>query len=241
MLPGVGHFTILDSTTTSPADAGNNFFLNGHSSIGKPRAEEAVPLLRELNDSVDGIADTRDLPTLLESEDGREWIKSFSLVIAHNLESSTLDKLAGLLWEDSSNPPLMVVRSAGLLADFYVQIHEHCGMYPPCFWTIGSIVDTFCPVIESHSETTPSLRLTQPFTALQQWAGSIDYDTIDPTDHAHIPFAIILIKEADQWRNEVSLAGHPCYNVMLICYISHSMAEPCQKRTLSRKLLKLKF
>lgn len=139
VLPGVGHFTILDSTITSPADAGNNFFLNGHNSIDKPRAEEAVPLLRELNDSVDGIADTRDLATLLESEDGREWIKSFSLVIAHNLESSTLDSLAGLLWEDPSNPPLMVVRSAGLLADFYVQIHEHCGM---CRSISGQLVST---------------------------------------------------------------------------------------------------
>lgn len=96
-------------------------------------------------------------------------------------------------------------------------------------------------MIESHSETTPSLRLTKPFPALQQWAHSIDYDTIDPTDHAHIPFAIILIKEADQWRKEVSLAGQPYYHVMLIRYIWYSMAEPCQKRTLSRKLLKLKF
>ena len=59
------------------------------------------------------------------------------------------------------------------------------------------------PVIESHSETAPSLRLTKPFPALQQWADSVDYDKMDPTEHAHIPFAIILIKEADKWRAEV--------------------------------------
>ena len=58
-------------------------------------------------------------------------------------------------------------------------------------------------MIESHSETAPSLRLTKPFPELQAWADSIDYDQLDPTEHAHIPFAIILIKEADKWRAEV--------------------------------------
>ncbi|KAI0682387.1 hypothetical protein BC835DRAFT_1424486 [Cytidiella melzeri] len=183
VLPGIGHFTILDPTTTSPADAGNNFFLNGHDSVGKPRALEAVPLLQELNDSVDGVADTRELQTLLETKEGQEWIKGFSLIIAHNLDAKTLDKLASMLWEGSTNPPLMVVRSAGFIADFYIQVHEHC-------------------VIESHSETTPSLRLTKPFPALQDWADSLDYEKLDPTDHAHIPFAIILIKEADTWRKD---------------------------------------
>ncbi|KAI0788968.1 hypothetical protein BC629DRAFT_470320 [Irpex lacteus] len=185
VLPGIGHFTILDASLTTPADAGNNFFLNGHHSVGKYRAEEAVPLLRELNESVEGVADTRDLKEVLESQEGREWVRGFSLVIAHNLEKETLEKLASLLWEEPTNPPLIVVRSAGFLADFYIQVHEHC-------------------VIESHSETAPSLRLTKPFPALQAWADSIDYDAIDPTEHAHIPFAIILIKEADAWRKEHS-------------------------------------
>ena len=65
VLPGIGHFTIVDHATVTPADAGNNFFLNGHSSIGKSRAEEAVTLLNELNDSVKGEADTRSLEDVL--------------------------------------------------------------------------------------------------------------------------------------------------------------------------------
>lgn len=60
------------------------------------------------------------------------------------------------------------------------------------------------PVIESHNETPPSIRLTKPFPALQEWADDLDYAKLDPTEHAHIPFAIILIKEADNWRQEVS-------------------------------------
>ncbi|KIP05877.1 hypothetical protein PHLGIDRAFT_482064 [Phlebiopsis gigantea 11061_1 CR5-6] len=183
VLPGIGHFTILDASTTAPADAGNNFFLNADASIGKPRAAEAVPLLRELNDSVDGVADVRDLAALLDTPEGRQFVAGFSLVIAHNLPKTTVEKLADLLWQDPLYPPLMVVRSAGFLADFYIQFHEHC-------------------VIESHSETAPALRLTKPFPALQAWADSTDYDTLDPTEHAHIPFVIILIKEADKWRAE---------------------------------------
>ncbi len=101
--------------------------MNGHSSIGKFRAEEAVSLLRELNDSVDGIADLRNLDDILAKEDGREWIQSFSLVIAHNLDQDILDALSQLLWENPTSPSLIVVRSAGFLADFYIQFHEHCG------------------------------------------------------------------------------------------------------------------
>jgi hypothetical protein len=126
VLPGVGHFTILDHLAVSPADAGNNFFLEGPSSIGKPRAVESVRLLSELNDSVEGKADTRDLKEILDSPDGgKEWLGSFQLVIAHNVEPSLLDKLSNILWEDERQPILVVVNEAGFLAEFAIQFHEH--------------------------------------------------------------------------------------------------------------------
>ena len=49
------------------------------------------------------------------------------LVIAHNLQADVLDTLSQLLWTDPVDPPLIAVRSAGFLADFYIQFHEHCG------------------------------------------------------------------------------------------------------------------
>lgn len=58
VLPGIGHFTVLDPELVTQEDAGNNFFLEGPDSIGKSRAQEAVRLLRELNESVEGDADT---------------------------------------------------------------------------------------------------------------------------------------------------------------------------------------
>ena len=124
-------------------------------------------------------------------------------MIAHNLDGKILDRLAALLWEENTNPPLIVVRSAGFIADFYIQVHEHCGMYIPAHQVLIYTANLLL-VIESHSETNPSLRLTKPFPGLQAWADSVDYDKVDPTEHAHIPFAILLIKEADAWRKEVS-------------------------------------
>ncbi|EMD36162.1 hypothetical protein CERSUDRAFT_84251 [Gelatoporia subvermispora B] len=181
VLPGIGHFTLLDPAITTTADAGNNFFINAQESIGKPRAAEALPLLRELNDSVDGEAVLKDVKELLGTEDGRETIRSFSLIIAHNLNKDVLDELAELLWADLTNPPLIVVRSAGFLADFFIQFHEHC-------------------VSQPHTDGTPSLRITRPFPELLRWARELDFDSVDPTTHAHIPFVVILVRAVDDWR-----------------------------------------
>lgn len=126
VLPGIGHFTILDHTRVTSEDAGNNFFLEGPESIGMSRAEEAVRLLSELNDNVDSKADTRDIrEVLVPGKNAKEWLSQYTLVIVHNLEKDLLEKLSGILWEDESLPPLVVVRSAGFLAEFSIQFHEH--------------------------------------------------------------------------------------------------------------------
>lgn len=55
VLPGIGHFSILDPSLVTDADLGVNFFLE-HESVGKFRAEETVRLLQELNPDVKGTA-----------------------------------------------------------------------------------------------------------------------------------------------------------------------------------------
>jgi len=127
VLPGIGHFTILDHTSVTPEDAGNNFFLEGPSSIGKSRAEEAVRLLCELNEGVEGKADTGNVAEILEKNP--TYFENFSLVIAHNLQPVLLDKLATLLWSDPTYPMLAVVNSAGFLAEFSLQFHEHTSRF----------------------------------------------------------------------------------------------------------------
>lgn len=181
MLPGVGQFTILDPTITAPSDAGNNFFLEGLDSVGKPRAQEAVRLLLELNDGVQGHAIVdKDINEVLNTD--VEWLKSFTLIIAHNLDKGALDQLSEVLWADVKGPPLVVIRSAGFLAEVAIQFHEHA-------------------VIDSHLEdTTPSLRIDKPFPALLEKAMSIDFDGMDVTDHGHVPYVYILVRVLEEWK-----------------------------------------
>jgi len=56
VLPGIGHFTVLDPHDVAAADVGNNFFL-APESIGRPKAVETSRWLSELNDGVDSAAE----------------------------------------------------------------------------------------------------------------------------------------------------------------------------------------
>jgi amyloid beta precursor protein binding protein 1 len=178
VLPGIGHITLLDHCVVSPADAGNNFFFEG-SSIGRNRAEEAVYRLAELNDSVQARADTRDVADVLASD--QSYFFGFSLIITHNIAPVLLKRLADLLWSNPSSPPLIPVRSAGFLAEFFVQFHTH-------------------EIIESHTEDSTSLRIDKPFPALLQAARELKFDAMDTTDHGHIPYVYILVRALDDWK-----------------------------------------
>lgn len=135
VLPGIGSFTILDPLLVTPEDAGNNFFLDGPRSIGKSRAEESVKFLVEMNDGVKGIAEQKSIQDVLGGSEGKEWLREFTVVIAVNLEKESLDQLAEVLWpgdngeEEDTYPSLVVVRSAGFLAEFYIQYREHAGIF----------------------------------------------------------------------------------------------------------------
>ena len=58
VLPGIGHFTILDPNDVAVEDVGNNFFL-AVESIGRPKAVETSRWLSELNDGVDSAAEVK--------------------------------------------------------------------------------------------------------------------------------------------------------------------------------------
>ncbi|GJJ12983.1 hypothetical protein Clacol_007230 [Clathrus columnatus] len=179
VLPGIGHFTILDPQVASHEDIGNNFFLEGLDSLGKPRAEEAVRLLCELNDSVEGKANLSSLEEVLEKDP--TYLTSFTLIIAHNLKLPLLTKLSTFLWSKKHGPSLMIVRSAGFLAEFFIQFHEHT-------------------VVDSHSETAPSLRIDKPFKALHDHAVSINFDSLDDMEHGHVPYVVILVQAMENWK-----------------------------------------
>lgn len=56
-------------------------------------------------------------------------LRDYTLVIAHNVPEAKLKHVSSLLWGDSSYPPLIIVRSAGFLAEFSIQLHEHTGSF----------------------------------------------------------------------------------------------------------------
>mmetsp|Transcript_26447 Transcript_26447/g.82499 ORF Transcript_26447/g.82499 Transcript_26447/m.82499 type:complete len:116 (-) Transcript_26447:2057-2404(-) len=55
VLPGIGHFTIVDGATVTRRDLGNNFFLI-EEHVGQPRAAAMTQMLLEMNDDVRGEA-----------------------------------------------------------------------------------------------------------------------------------------------------------------------------------------
>ena len=70
---------------------------------------------------------------------------------------------------------------------------------------LSSIFDHFFPVVESHPDTAPSLRIDKPFSALVNYAMSVDFENMDVTDHGHIPYIVILVRVLEDWKKAVSL------------------------------------
>jgi len=58
VLPGIGHFTILDDALVTEEDLGVNFFLE-EDSLGRPRAAQTCKYLQELNPDVVGRFNTQ--------------------------------------------------------------------------------------------------------------------------------------------------------------------------------------
>ena len=75
-------------------------------------------------------------------------------------------------------------RSYGFIGYIRVQVKEHT-------------------VIESHPDNqTPDLRLDNPFPSLKKHIDSIDLESMDLKDHAHVPYLIILYKYLLKWKDE---------------------------------------
>ncbi|WWD17675.1 hypothetical protein CI109_102116 [Kwoniella shandongensis] len=183
VLPGISHFTILSPNITTSQDVATNFFLHPDS-VSSSIADESVKYLKELNPSVEGTARVEDPLSLISSEP--DYFLSFTLIIASNVEPSLLLQLADLLWDASATVggpdiPLIAIRNSGFVGRVEIQLREH------------SVVDT-------HPDTSHTLRLDAPFPSLEQHARSLDYATMDSMDHSHIPWVVLLVRAASLWK-----------------------------------------
>ena len=51
----------------------------------------------------------------------------------------------------------------------------------------------------------PSLRIDKPFSALVEYAMSLDIDSLEDIDHGHIPYVVILVRAMEYWKKGVRL------------------------------------
>ncbi|KAJ2547983.1 NEDD8-activating enzyme E1 regulatory subunit, partial [Coemansia sp. RSA 1933] len=195
VLPGIGEMVVIDDAQVDKQDIKTNFFVRPDDT-GKPRACCIVENLCELNPEVRGsaIVESPAAAVQVSGEQGSDSaaaaaLDSASLVICCNQPDSVVCKLSRKCSE--TGKPLIVATSAGFMSCIRTSVAEHT-------------------VIESHADGKPDLRIMCPFASLRDHVDSIDLNALDPTDVAHVPFVVLIIKalqrfaakgDDDRWAN----------------------------------------
>ncbi|WVN89131.1 uncharacterized protein L203_104347 [Cryptococcus depauperatus CBS 7841] len=184
VLPGISHFTILASQIVKAQDVATSFFLHPNS-IGLNIAQESVKYLSELNPAVEGAARCDDPAELLITDP--QFFLNFTLVILSNVDPDLELQIANLLWKTSEvasnlDIPLISIRSSGFASRMQIQFWEHT-------------------IVDSHPDTTHTLRLNQPFSTLEEHARSLNFAVMDTMEHSHIPWVVLLVRAACIWKD----------------------------------------
>lgn len=175
---GIGSFTIVDGATVTQADLGNNFFVD-EDCLDKSRAASVTQLLQELNEHVTGSYVAEDISQVLDSRP--EYLNSFNLVIATQLPSKELTKVAAICAERKIQ--LIVLHTYGFMGYIRLMLNEH-------------------HVVESHPDHPfPDLRVLAPPPALLDFARQryADLSILSTAEYAHVPYVILLLKAVEQW------------------------------------------
>mmetsp|Transcript_8982 Transcript_8982/g.19249 ORF Transcript_8982/g.19249 Transcript_8982/m.19249 type:complete len:537 (+) Transcript_8982:66-1676(+) len=179
VLGGIASFTIVDGVKVQANDLGNNFLVSANS-LGEPRAKVVTELLQELNETVAGSYVEEEPEELINTNPN--FFADFSLVIATQLRETEVIKLDEICRQHKT--PLLIARSYGLVGYLRTSLPEHC-------------------VIESKPDNVvDDLRLHRPFPELHSFALSFNLDTVDDVTHHHLPYAVLLIQAAEQWRSQ---------------------------------------
>ncbi|GBG92527.1 hypothetical protein CBR_g55862 [Chara braunii] len=177
VLGGIGSFTIVDEARVKPADLGNNFLVD-HESLGQLRAKCVSGLLQELNEGVAARFVEESPETLIEHD--ANFFSAFTLIVATQMTESSLVKLDTICRQRGIM--LITARAYGLVGSVRISLQEH-------------------RVIESKPDNPlDDLRIHRPWEELREFANSCDIDTEDLLVHQHIPFAVLLVRIADEWR-----------------------------------------
>lgn len=172
VLPGIGHFSIVDHELVTERDFGNNFFVR-RNDLGQPRAQVTKDLLLELNPDVSGECLVADPSELIRTN--LEYFKQFTLIISTQLSFSDNLQLCSVCAQE--NITLIVARSLGFINYLRVYKREH-------------LVVEGKPAEKDFYD----LRLHKPFPELQRYADSIDLESLDDMNHRHVPYVVLLLK-----------------------------------------------
>jgi len=177
VLPGIGKFTVVDDRRVTESDVANNFFLTAEH-IGSSRGETACMSLAELNPDVEGDYISRNAMDFARNAK----LDQYSLVVATEIQEQSILELENIV--APLGIPLVIARSQGFIGHARIVANSHS-------------------VIESKPFPEPmvDLRLADPFPSLQTMADEIDLATLDDKAFQHVPYCLILIRVAQQWRS----------------------------------------
>ncbi|PPD89281.1 hypothetical protein GOBAR_DD13778 [Gossypium barbadense] len=177
VLGGVGSITIVDGSKVEFGDLGNNFMVDD-SSLGQSKAKCVCSFLQELNDAVKAKFIEEYPEALIDTNPS--FFSQFTLVVATQLVEESMVKLDRICRQE--NVMLIFARSYGLTGLVRICVKEHT-------------------VIESKPDHfLDDLRLNNPWPELRGFAEAIDLNVQDPVAHKHIPYVVILVKMADEWK-----------------------------------------
>ena len=161
------------------------------------------------------------------------YFTTFTLIIASNIQPELERRLASHLWNGAAfhvthtestdafmlfltlwslaasatvgglDIPLISIRNSGFIGRVQVQLQEHCGTYLVLCIPMDNPAHR-CSVVDTHPDTTHTLRIDQPFPALEQYARELDMDAMDSMDYSHVPWVVLLVRTGCAWKDGVS-------------------------------------
>lgn len=179
VLPGVGRFTILDDQNVTLEDCGNNFFVT-RSSVGQSRAKVVTDLLCEMNPDVHGEARVGNALEILEKEPS--YFDNFNIIIVCDSDIITTTAISNYCYTKGIH--LLIARAYGFLG-----YSRH--------------VNRLHHIVEGKPASfTPDLRLYDPFPELEAFANTFVLESLDDSEHGHVPMVVLLLQAAKAWKAE---------------------------------------
>eukprot|EP00127_Corallochytrium_limacisporum_P000521 Clim_evm23s15 gene=Clim_evmTU23s15 len=184
VLPGIAKFTILDDKKVDPSDIGTNFFVTSER-LGHSRASVTTEYLQELNPEVNGGFVEDSMESMIKNKP--DFFKTFTIILVANMSMNCALKELGTLCRDHSIP-LLIVRSYGFIGYYRMVVNE-------------------LRITEAHEQSVGAdLHLYEPFVEFQNFIKS-NYpleglDNLPANEHAHIPWAVLLVHALAVWRRQ---------------------------------------